>query len=481
VSPRRPAPQAAPRERGCRRCRRLEAEVETLSKKNRALQAHNRRLERRLQTAKRANKRQAAPFSKGSPRSKPLKPGRRAGADYGVRARRSVPEHIDETVDVPLPLACPDCGGGVEPGHLADQYQTEIPPIRPHVTHFRIQRGVCRACGRAVRGRHPRQTSDAVGAASSQLGPQAVALAAHLNKGLGLSLDKCKALYETAFGIHVSRGGLCHALHRLARTAEPTYEGLIEAVRASPVVSPDETGWKVGGLLQWLWVFATPSLSVYAIHERRGYEQAAAVLGTDFDGTLIRDGWAPYRRFEDAQHQSCLAHLLRRCHQMIEESERGAARFPHDVRRILLQALDLRDRYLRGEVSQHGLAVARGRLEARMDRRLQARRITHPPNRRLLKHLRTEQSALFTFLRDPLNVEATNWWAEQSIRPAVVTRKVSGGNRTWVGAATQQVLASILTTCRKQDRDPYVVLRQSYCSPQPLIISLDPASQPQPP
>ncbi len=397
-----------------------------------------------------------------------------------MRARRTVPEHIDETVDVPLPPVCPDCGGAVEPRHLADQYQTEIPPIRPHVTHFRIALGVCRDCGTAVRGRHPRQTSDAVGAAGSQLGPQAVAVAAHLNKGLGLSLDKCKALYETAFGIQVSRSGLCHALHRLARTTEPTYQGLIESIRASPVVSPDETGWKVGGLLEWLWVFATPSLTVYAIQEGRGYEQAAAVLGTGFDGTIIRDGWAPYRRFQDARHQSCLAHLLRRCHQMIEGSERGAARFPHAVRRILLRALDLRDRYRRGKVSEHGLAVARGRLEARMDRLLRARRITHPPNRRLLKHLRTERPSLFTFLRDPLDVEATNWWAEQGIRPAVVTRKVSGGNRTWAGAATQQVLTSVLSTCRKQHRDPYAVLRQLYCSPHPLVISLDPASQPRP-
>jgi hypothetical protein len=57
--------------------------------------------------------------------------------------------------------------------------------------------------------------------------------------------------------------------------------------------------------------------------------------------------------------------------------------------------------------------------------RLLAWNVRVPANRRFLKHLRREQPYLFTFLHD-LHVEATNWWAEQAIRPAVVTRKVCG-------------------------------------------------------
>jgi transposase len=57
----------------------------------------------------------------------------------------------------------------------------------------------------------------------------------------------------------------------------------------------------------------------------------------------------------------------------------------------------------------------------------------------------------FTFLSHP-EVEATNWEAEQAIRPAVVNRKVWGGNRTWVGAHTQEVLMSVLGTCKRIGR-----------------------------
>lgn len=457
------------RRKGCRRCRELKKKNQALTQELRKLEAQKRRLERQLESTKRAGKRQAAPFSKGKPKTDPKEPGRRPGADYGVAARRKKPAHVDETVDVPLPDACPDCGGAVGSASVTEQYQTDIPPVRPHVTCFRIQLGKCTGCGKVVRGRHPRQTSDAVGAAASQLGPRAVALAAHLNKGLGLSFDKCSHLYETAFGIDVSRSGLCQALHRLAGVAEPTYAALLASLKAAPVVSPDETGWKVGGALVWLWAFATPEISVYAIQDGRGFEQAASVLGADFGGTLIRDGWAPYRRFEEATHQSCLGHLLRRCRELIDSARAGAARFPHAVRRILQKGLDLRGRYLSAEISTHGLAVATGRLEAEMDRLLQWN-VTYPANLRFLRHLEKEQPYLFTFLHDPRAVEATNWWSEQAIRPAVVTRKVCGGNRTWSGAFTQEVLASVHATSRKQGLNPIDVFTKIYGSPELVVV-----------
>src|SRR6266849_2755191 len=71
----------------------------------------------------------------------------------------------------------------------------------------------------------------------------------------------------------------------------------------------------------------------------------------------------------------------------------------------------------------------------------------------------------FTCLRHP-GVEATNWQAEQAIRPAVVTRKVCGGNRSPRGAATQQVVASVLRTAWQQQRDPLALLVALQCSPR---------------
>lgn len=454
-----------------RRAQQSDRRLRRLARENNSLRERVSALEAQLEQAQRAGKRQAAPFSRGRPKSKPRKPGRRAGAGYGPRARRPVPDHVDGTIEVPLPCGCPDCGGTPELERIADQYQTDIPPVQPRVTRFRVHLGHCRDCGKRLRGRHPRQVSQALGAAAPHLGPRAVALAADLNKRLGVSYGKIVALYQVAFGLTVSRSGVCQALARLGRAAEPTYCGLIERVRGSPVVAPDETGWKVGGRLNWLWAFVSDEVTVYAIQPGRGFEQAAAILSADFSGVLERDGWAPYRRFLEAEHQTCLNHLLTRCRRLLEWAERGQARFPHAVRRILLAALDLRNRFTAGRLSPHGLAVARGRLAARMDRAL-AGRITYPPNLRFARHLRRERPYLFTFLgRD--DVAATNYRAEQAIRPAVVTRKVWGGNRTWVGAHTQQVLASVLRTGQQQGWDTLEVFALMLrCDQAPNLVPM---------
>lgn len=282
------------------------------------------RLTQALVAARRAGKRQAAPFSKGASGTAQGRPGRRRGRRHGRHGHRRPPTRIDETIDVPLPPACPDCGGELRQTRIATQTQEDLPVVRPHVRRFTVHVGCCRQCGRRVQDRHPLQTSDALGAASTHLGPHAVPLMVLLNKQLGLSHGKVAALLRDWFGVTVRPSGVTQALHRAARQAAPTYATLRDQIRGSPVVSPDETSWKVGGRLWWLWMFATAHTVVYAVQDGRGFNQAAAVLGADFDGVLVRDGWAPYRQFDQAAQQTCLAHLIRRCREIVETHPRVA-------------------------------------------------------------------------------------------------------------------------------------------------------------
>jgi transposase len=442
---------------------RLEREIEALKKENA-------RLQRLLEEALRAVKRQAAPFSRQNPKTAPEKPGRKAGKQYGCPYRRIVPDQVDEIIEVPLPTRCPRCQGPLEECATVSQFQTEILEPRVERIEFRLQVGRCRHCRRRVQGRHPRQSSDAVGSAASQLGPRALALATQLNKGLGLPYGKTATVLQQAFGLQVSRGGLCQAMARVAHKAAPTYEALIAEVRSSPSVTPDETGWRVGGKLWWMWVFSTSQVTVYSIQPGRGFEQAATVLGADFAGFLVRDGWSIYRQFVQALHQTCLSHLLRRCREMILVAGRKEAQFPCTVQTILQQSLQLRDHHAQRQISEHGVAVSRGKLETRLDRTLQ-RHYRSPRNRRLAYHLLRERDALFTFLSCP-GLEATNWRAEQAIRPMVVTRKVWGGNRTSRGAYTQGILVSILQTCRQQLRSSSSILQKLICASQPKPLDL---------
>ncbi|MDQ6804615.1 MAG: transposase [Actinomycetota bacterium] len=509
------------------------------------LRVENSRLRGEVEELRRAGKRQAAPFSRGDPKPDPRWSGRKPGEGYGTKARRWIPDHVDEEIEVPLPDGCPCCGGELDLERVADQYQEDIVvPVRAHVRRFGVRVGRCRRCGRRAVGRHPLQTSDALGAAGVQVGPHAVALAAQLNKELGLPVAKVARVLAELCGLQVTAGGLHQALARLAAAAAPTYQALIEGVRNSFAVAADETGWRVCGTRQWLWVFVGDGVTVYLIADGRGYEQACIVLGTGFDGVLERDGWAPYRRFKHASHQTCVAHLLRRCGELIADSVAGQARVPHAVRRLLLDALALRDQHtallspdrhdpdvieghaveidangdpIDGEPVNTGssllaglAALARRALPAGLTRpaplaaghqqpapapatntpdadgtrSLQAGRVnllarldkllqgspTHDPNRKLLGHLSNEREHLLTFLEQP-GVQATNWRAEQAIRPAVVNRKHWGGNRTWHGADTQHVLMSVIRTARQQHADPIKLLSDLQRQPIPTVTT----------
>ena len=89
---------------------------------------------------------------------------------------------------------------------------------------------------------------------------------------------------------------------------------------------------------------------------------AERVLGLDYPGILGHDGWSPYDHFTNARHQQCLAHLLRRCDELLQTATRGAVLFPRRVKSLLQRALELRDRHRAGQVSNHGVAVARGHI-----------------------------------------------------------------------------------------------------------------------
>jgi hypothetical protein len=96
-------------------------------------------------------------------------------------------------------------------------------------------------------------------------------------------------------------------------------------------------------------------------------------------------------------------------------------------------------------------------------------RFTYEPNRRLAKHISNQGIHWFWFLIDP-TIQATNHWAEQAIRPAVVNRKVWGGNRTWLGAQAQGILMSVIRTCGQRAIDPFAFLINVLCRPQPQLI-----------
>lgn len=415
-----------------------------------------------LEESRRAGKRQAAPFSKGDPKPDPKTPGRKMGKAYGKRSGRVVPDRADRELDALLPSACPDCGGMIVGDGVHDQWVCEVPKCEPVVTRFRVHVGRCAGCDRRVQGRHREQTSDALGAAGVQLGPRAKATAQFLHYQLGLSFDRCRDALVRLFGLTSSRAALCRAAGVNAIVLAPTHAAIVKTVNTAPAVTADETGWRVGGQRAWLWVVTCPKATLYKVTPGRGFDDAKLLLDETYAGVLVRDGWAPYRKYENATHQSCVAHLARRCHELKAELPAYQHGFPSEVARILDEALAWRDEQRPAAEQADAAAELHDRLLIVCNDTIIGDR-----NRTFARHLIREADAIFTFLTH--GTDAANWRAEQAIRPAVVNRKTYGGNRTDHGAHTQSVITSFLVTARQQGHDAIERLVELARAPAPAL------------
>jgi transposase len=344
--------------------------------------------------------------------------------------------------------------------HVAVQFQLELPrqPLRRQID---IYCGRCQRCDRPVRGRHPVQTSDATGAAASQVGPQAQAAVVLLQKQFGLSHAKVAAVLTQLFGIPLTRGAVSQIVLRAGRRLQPVYEEILSQLPQEDWLSVDETGWRIGGHPAWLHVWVGAHVTAYALDPHRDADALEKTLDRAWSGILVHDGWASYDRFEDAVHQQCVAHVLRRAHDLAEQAPGRAGVFPRQVIDLFQGALAVRDQFLAGTLDRQALEEAHADYVADLLQRTAKARM-NVANDTLARHLYAHGEQWFVFLLQP-SVPATNWPAEQATRPAVVNRKVWGGNRTAAGAQAQAVLMSVVATCRQHFVKALDYISQALC------------------
>jgi hypothetical protein len=414
---------------------KLTEKVDHLEQRIKELNDRNDGLSAKVQELQTKAARQAAPFRIEDQKraSNPKKPGRPPGHPGCCRA---IPDHVDEEIRVLL-TACPDCGGEVGPRRKVVQYVEELPVVRPRVIRLTTKEADCPCCRKAVRSTHPLQMSLAEGAAGVQLGPRALGVAAQLNKQHGLTARKTCAVLRELFELRLSPGGLTQALARVAEKLEPAYENLLARLRAGPCVHSDETSWWVGGPGYWLWVFANQGTTVYQVAKGRGRAIVTAALGEQFAGVLVSDCLATYDDVNPRQ-QKCYSHHLKAIKQA---GEGNPSAWLDDVRALLLEAMELK----RQTLAAAEKANRRAELSARAQKLLALPRPTNLEEK-VRRRLEKQQDHLFTFL-EVEEVEATNNLAERQLRPAVIARKVSCGNKTPQGAHTWEILTSLAATC----------------------------------
>lgn len=410
-------------------------------------------LQQEVETLLKQPKRSAAPFAiEDKKRQKtPKRPGRKAGHPGQWRSTPPVAAS-DEQVEVRLEV-CPECGQNLDPGKQRAIEQTilELPVVVPRVIRLRTYRNECVHCQRQVCSHHPLQVSRATGAAGTHLGPRALGIASALNKDFKLPLRKSCQVLQHCFGLSLSAGGLSQALDRVALRLEPSYQQVLEDLRHSDVVYSDETGWWMNGPGYTLWVFTNQDTTYYRIVDCRSRQMARQILGQDFSGVLVSDCLSIYDYLNPLQ-QKCYAHHLKALSNALKTPE-GKGSFYLLELRALLHTAQLLKR-LMSDISPAQYQQGRQFLKQRFDQLLfYPRGEPGDPQgqqeEKIRRRLAKQQDHLFTFLDYP-TVEATNNRAERQLRPAVISRKISCGNKTEQGANTWAILASLAATAAQK-------------------------------
>jgi transposase len=382
-------------------------------------------------------------YQKPTAKKRKKKSGARPGH---AGSRRDTPERIDR-FEEHRAEACPDCGGPLNRcRETRTRYIEDIPETQPETTEHTIHRDWCPHCRKKV---EPPVTDALPG---STLGLRVLVLSAWLHYALGNTLSQITEVFNFHLQLKISSGGLMQMWYRLQELLFEWYEQIHQEAMKSAVLHADETGWRVEGKTNWLWCFTNPDSTFYMIDRSRGSPALVKFFTTEFAGTLVTDFWSAYNAVACADRQMCLVHLLRELEQTLKYKQPGEgwSNFEKKLRRLLGDAIRLWKS--RDELSEKTLASRRHRLDTRLSE-LIATDWNNGHAQRLIKRLRRHQHDLFTFL-DRDGVPFENNHAERSIRPAVIIRKNSYGNRSKQGADCQAVLMTIFRTLKQRGHDP---------------------------
>ncbi len=381
---------------------------------------------------------------------RPKKPGQKTGH---VGITRTKPQVIDCIVTQTL-THCPDCRHRLSPvQEILDHIQEDIIPAQPQVTCFKKERRYCSHCRKLVTAPYASEEVP-----HGNLGPNVLIQAVILKYHHGLPFNKIKELFESLCHFQVSEGALAQALQRISQWLQVEQAQILKAVRASPHLHMDETGWKVSGTNHWLWACVNERLAYYQIAQSRGAKIPKSILPKDYSGILVTDFYAAYNRLP-GKKQKCLVHLLREMRQLaFKDSSEVFLKYHKILKRILRDALRLKEARdtLQGPVYQRRIRLLKERLflwSCRDYRNKHLKRLAQ----RFLKHW----IHLLTFLEHP-EISFNNNLAERMIRHHVILRNRSFQNRSPKGSAAHQTLMSLLHTLQFQDKNPLAFLKKAY-------------------
>jgi transposase len=396
---------------------------------------------------------------KSTPAAPETKKPKKRGAPVGHPPwQRPAPDLVDKTVSVAAPTVCPHCAcDQLSPSAaIIEQIQEDIVlPPRPLVTCFQHDTAFCPNCRRPVYATAPGELRNC------SIGPTTKAVGVWLHHQLKLPFRQVQELFATLFGMSFVPASALRFSLTAADRSQPLYDDLREKIRASSLLNLDETSWRLDGLPAWLWYAGNADLDFFHIDRSRATAVIADILGDDFNGDIVSDGYAVYDAILARWRQTCLAHILRTAKEIAAEillipdpvPYQSDITFANAIAAFFTEVCVLDRKRRAGRLSR---TRARGMIPS-LRRRLKiicSAKLSHPKTSNLCDRLLSPQrdaKKLFTFLKRP-GMPPTNNHAERALRGPVISRKISFGSRSDAGAQAFAILASLLGTARRQNQ-----------------------------
>ena len=233
------------------------------------------------------------------------KPGKQAGAQGYGRTQKLAITHYNPH----YPECCSDCKQTLEVNQSIAYaaYTTidlkwadrQLPGIHLTNTKHTLHEALC-VCGKTTRAEVSRtqhaQLPDITRTEWRLVGPGLAAMIVCLAYRMRLSRKRIREFLYDWLGIELSVGTIDNTLHESGAAAMPIEDELIQEIVSSELLHIDETSWQEHTTLLWLWVFSTNRVVAYWIATRSA-ELIDNLLGNDYSGYLMTDGYSVYRHY----------------------------------------------------------------------------------------------------------------------------------------------------------------------------------------
>jgi len=404
------------------------------------------------------------------PAVEPAPPRKRGGLFGHIGWFRKKPDKIDRVEEVRISY-CPDCGSNnlTECRKIDEHIQEDIILPKVEAVLYRRHHYYCPDCRKVVSAKGKDELEN------SYIGPKAKAFAAFLRYGIKISERDVKLLFERAFNLKIVASSIAGFRYQLKRAGSPLYRILMGSLKRGSFIHADETGWRIDGNNRWLWKFSNKKVSLSHIDESRGQKVVEKILGNEYGGILISDFLSAYNKISAKNKQRCLVHILRDLKKVKEywHDDQEVLRYIERLKKIFEDAIALQSDYK----DKHWGDVYYARRTA-LENSLKDFAFPNPNKRilkRFAKRLERHRGELLTFLYEK-DIDYHNNHAEQQIRPDVIFRKITFGNRSANGAQYHSVIMSILQTAKLNGIDPISTFKDILLGTKqyPLLNALSP-------